>query len=43
MNAEIIHRLQQSFQASDQTSGIDERVRKLEEAIFKFAAKKIED
>jgi len=40
MNAEIIHRLQQSFQKSDQ---IDERVRKLEEAIFKYGSKTTED
>jgi plasmid stability protein len=43
MNAEIIHRLQQSFEASNQTSGLDERLRKLEQAVFQFAAKKIED
>jgi len=43
MNAEIIHRLQQSLQASDQASGLDDRVRKLEQAIFNYAAKKTED
>jgi Arc-like DNA binding domain len=40
MNAEIIHRLQQSFQASDQASGIDERLKKLEKEIFEYAIKK---
>jgi len=43
MNAEIIHRLQQSFQASDQDSGLEERVRKLEQEIFNFASKRTED
>jgi plasmid stability protein len=43
MNAEIIHRLQQSFQASNQTSDLEERVRKLEQEIFNFAAKTTED
>jgi plasmid stability protein len=43
MNAEIIHRLQQSFRASDQASGLDERVRRLEEEIFRYASKPTED
>jgi plasmid stability protein len=43
MNAEIIHRLQRSFQASDQGSDLEDRVRKLEREIYDFAAKQTED
>ena len=43
MNAEIIHRLQQSFQASNQAGGLDERLRKLEEEVAKFAFKETEE
>jgi plasmid stability protein len=40
MNAEIIHRLQQSLQASDRAGGLEDRVRKLEQEIFNYAAPK---
>jgi hypothetical protein len=43
MNAEIIHRLQRSFQASDQGSDLEDRVRKLEQDVYNYATKTTED
>jgi hypothetical protein len=46
MNAEIIHRLEQSFRAPELTDAVvvalEQRFKKIEEAIFNYAAKTTE-